>query len=59
MILAKIMDDQLEDAAALFEGRYGVQYGDSSEKSKFIKKIRNAYEKKSLVQLSTLLDENR
>lgn len=37
MVLCKIMEDQVEEAGHLLEGRYGEQYADSSELSKFIK----------------------
>lgn len=53
------MDDQLDEANALLEGRYGEQYSGYSENSIFIKKIKIAISKKRLVKLSDLLKENK
>lgn len=58
MILSKIMQNSLDDAENLIKGRYGEIYQDSNKYSLFIQEVRKAYEKKSLVELSSLLKEN-
>lgn len=59
LLLSKIMLDSVDDAEGLVNGRYGQIYGHYSKTANFMSQVLGAYKQKSLVQLSTILMENK
>lgn len=59
LILAKIMQDSIDDAENLVNGRYGVVYKELSEYTFLIVRILKAYKMKDLVALLEILEQER
>ena len=55
LVLSKIMQNSIDDATNLINGRYGTVYADLNENNKLIQEILKACRTKNLVALSNLL----
>ena len=56
LLLTKIMQDKVDDASNLVTGRYGLVY---AQEAGLMMEILEAYKKKSLVDLSVILDKRK